>query len=153
MKLTSHTDYALRTLMYLAGHPAGMATVQEIAAAHGIPRNHLSKVVHQLGLAGFVDTVRGRGGGLRLACAPESIRIGEVVRHTETDFRMAACFDRGNSSCLLTPACALKNVLGAAIGAYLEVLDGTTVADLLVTSRAPGLAAGQGAGSECRDSG
>ena len=131
MRLTAYTDYTLRTLMYLAGHRDQLVTIQEIAELHGISKNHLMKVVHQLGLSGMVETVRGRNGGLRLNLAPEQINIGDVVRNTETDFYMAECFERGNAACIYAPACVLKGALHAATAAYLSVLDGVTLADLV----------------------
>ena len=135
MRLTAYTDYTLRTLMYLAAHPDQLVTIQDIAALHDISKNHLMKVVHQLGLTGMVETVRGRNGGLRLNKTPEQINIGEVVRHTETDFYMAACFERGNTTCIYAPACVLKGALHTATAAYLAVLDGVTLADLIKPSK------------------
>src|SRR4051794_13327970 len=99
MRLTAYTDYALRTLIYLGHHRERLVTIQDIADLHGISKNHLMKVVHQLGLNGLVDTVRGRNGGLRLKHDPAAINIGAVVRGTETDFYMAECFDPGNVDC------------------------------------------------------
>ena len=97
MRLTSYTDYALRTLIFLGMNRDRLVTIQDIADLHGISKNHLMKVVHQLGVTGMVDTVRGRNGGLRLKREPADINIGEVVRNTETDFYMAECFDPDNS--------------------------------------------------------
>ena len=130
MRLTSYTDYALRTLMHLAVNREHLMTIQDIADQHGIAKNHLTKVVHQLGLLGIIETVRGRHGGLKLGREPEDINIGEVVRNTETDFYMASCFDPDNKECLYTPSCGLKGVLRSATAAYLQVLDGVTLADL-----------------------
>lgn len=93
MRLTLYTDYALRLLMYLAVKPDALATIQEVAEAYGISRNHLMKIAQELGRGGFVETVRGRGGGLRLRTDPASIVIGDVVRATEDDFRLVECFD------------------------------------------------------------
>ena len=131
MRLTTYTDYALRTLLHVGTHQDRLVTIQEIADLHTISKNHLTKVIHQLGLLGVVTTVRGRNGGLRLARAPKEINIGAVVRHTETDFYMAPCFDPQGFPCGLHKACGLKNVLAEATAAYLAVLDGTTLADLL----------------------
>ena len=127
MKLTSYTDYALRTLMYLVHNRDRLVTIADIADEHGIAKNHLTKVVHQLGTLGYIDTVRGRNGGLRLACEPSSINIGEVVRHTENDFNMAACFDSQGPGCSYSSNCSLKGLLGKATYAFLEVLDGVTL--------------------------
>lgn len=133
MRLTAYTDYTLRTLIYLGMQRDQLATIQDIAERHGISKNHLMKVVHQLGLSGVVETVRGRNGGLRLKREPADINIGAVVRHSENDFYMAECFDPANNSCCLAPSCTLKGVLGAATAAYLKVLDGVTLADLIET--------------------
>jgi Rrf2 family nitric oxide-sensitive transcriptional repressor len=135
MKLTAYTDYALRTLMYLGANRDRLVTIQDIAGLHNIAKNHLTKVVHQLGVLGVVQTVRGRNGGLRLGKEPADIRIGDLVRNTETDFYMAECFDRARNSCILTPSCTLKGVLNNATKAYLAVLDGVTLQDLLPAAR------------------
>jgi Rrf2 family nitric oxide-sensitive transcriptional repressor len=127
MKLTSYTDYALRTLMYLAMNRDRLVTIQDIADTHRIAKNHLTKVVHQLGMLGLVETVRGRHGGLRLGREPSEIRVGDVVRSTESDFFIAECFDPEKPGCIYSASCALKGVLGRANGAFLGVLDGVTL--------------------------
>lgn len=137
MRLTAYTDYTLRTLMYLGLNRDRLVTIQDIADMHGISKNHLMKVAHQLGLSGIVETVRGRNGGLRLNREPADINIGAVVRATETDFFMAECFDRDSNACVFSSACLLKGVLGSATAAYLKVLDGVTLADLI--KKDPGL--------------
>ena len=131
MRLTTYTDYALRTLMYLAAHRTQLVTIQDIADAHDIAKNHLTKVVHQLGLLGHVESLRGRNGGLRLGMEPADINIGEVVRSTEPDFYMAECFNPDKNRCLMSGACILKDTLHTATQAYLAVLDGVTLADLM----------------------
>lgn len=131
MRLTSFTDYALRTLMYLAAHREGLVTIRDIAEAHGIAKNHLTKVVHQLGILGVVQTLRGRKGGLKLGLEPSQINLGIVVRSTETDFYMAECFDRRKNACILTPSCALKGVLQSATEAFIRVLDDVTLEQLM----------------------
>lgn len=131
MRLTTYTDYALRTLMYLAANRDRLVTIQDIADMHGIAKNHLTKVVHQLGLLGVVETVRGRNGGLKLGRDPAQINIGQVVRSTEPDFYMAECFDKNKNVCVLTASCTLKGVLGSATAAYLAVLDGVTLENLI----------------------
>ena len=134
MRLTHFTDLSLRLLMFLAVKPNGLATIQEVAGRYGISRNHLMKVAQQLVKEGFVESVRGRGGGLRLKRLPSEIRVGDVVRATEDDFRMVECFEAGKTSCTLLPACRLKGVLGEALAAYLAVLDEHTLADLTTPS-------------------
>lgn len=134
MRLSRHTDYALRVLIHLAARPDRLASIAEIARAYAISENHLMKVVHMLGRAGFIRTVRGRGGGIALARAPEAIGIGDVVRHGEPDLNLAEC-----GGCVIAPACGLNGALGEALGAFLAVLDRYTVAD--VTRRKTDLAA------------
>ncbi len=132
MRLTMYTDYALRLLMYLAVKPDALATIQEVAEAYGISRNHLMKIAQELGRGGFVETVRGRGGGLRLRTDPASIVIGDVVRATEDDFRLVECFDPTRNRCVITGPCRLRGALAEALDAYLAVLDRFTLADLVV---------------------
>lgn len=130
MRLTAFSDYTIRMLIYLALRPDALCTIEEIAGAYGISVNHLTKVVHQSAQAGEVRTVRGQRGGLRLAAAPEAINIGAVLRRTEPDFNVVPCFAAGES-CAIQPACALQGALGAALAAFLAVLDGVTLADLV----------------------
>ncbi len=131
MRLTSFTDYALRTLIFLALEPDRLATIDDICEAYDIPRNHLTKVVHLLGASGWVQTVRGKGGGLILAADPSEISVGGVIRVTESDFRMVECFDASNNRCVLSPACRLKSALREANAAWFAVLDPLTLADLV----------------------
>jgi Rrf2 family nitric oxide-sensitive transcriptional repressor len=131
MRLTIYTDYTLRVLMYLGLDREQLVTINDIAEMHGISKNHLMKVVHQLGLSGMVETVRGRNGGLRLNKDPADINIGDVVRGSESDFYMAECFDRERNACIYSPGCRLKGVLNSATAAYLAVLDGVTLSDLI----------------------
>lgn len=130
MKLTRFSDYALRVLIYLALEPRRVATIQEVATAYDISKNHLMKVVHTLSRLGYVDATRGQGGGMRLASAPEKINLGALIRATEEDFALAECFQRGNR-CVITPACRLKTVLHDALKAFLGVLDDYNLRDLV----------------------
>ena len=132
MQITSYTDYALRVLIYLAMSPNRQATITEIADFYNISRNHLVKVVHQLGGQGFVITTRGKGGGFSLQRPPEMIRIGEVVRCMETHFNWVECFDPAKQNCRLLPGCGLKHLFAHAGDAYLQVLDAATLADVLL---------------------
>jgi Rrf2 family transcriptional regulator, nitric oxide-sensitive transcriptional repressor len=131
VRLTVYTDYALRLLMYLALKEDQLATIAEIAASFGISRNHLMKVAHQLGVAGYVETVRGRGGGLRLAKPVGAIGLGEVVRHTEPDMAIVQCFKPLNAPCTIRPCCVLRRALDEAHDAFVGVLDGYTLSDLV----------------------
>ena len=131
MRLTAYTDYSLRVLMFLALKGDGLATIAEIAKAYAISKNHLMKVVHQLGVGGYVETVRGKGGGLRLAQEPNDIVLGDVVRRTEPDMTLVPCFDPSDRSCAISPGCMLRGVLGEARDAFLATLDRYTLADLM----------------------
>lgn len=135
MRLTTYSDFALRLMMYLAVRTGRLSTIPDIAGAYGISANHLMKVVQKLGQAGYVETVRGRGGGMRLGRSAEEIGIGELVRFTEPDMDIVPCFQAGYSDCPLWRACRLKSVLERARLAFLSVLDEFTLADLV---RAPG---------------
>ena len=135
MRLTTFTDYTLRTLLHLGMHRDRLVTIQEIADLHDISKNHLMKVVYQLGLAGVVETLRGRNGGLRLRLEPGQINIGAIVRASETDFYMAECFNPAGTPCFLSGDCKLKNILGEATLAYLAVLDGQTLASVMPRPR------------------
>ena len=131
MRLTVYTDYALRMLMYLALKDDGLATIEEIAKSYGISKNHLMKVAHQLGVAGYVDTVRGRNGGLRLAKPAKAIGLGEVVRHTEPDMAIVMCFEPTNADCAILPYCVLRKALEKARTAFVEALDDYNLSDLV----------------------
>jgi Rrf2 family nitric oxide-sensitive transcriptional repressor len=131
VRLTVYTDYALRMLMYLALKEDRLATIAEIAESYDISKNHLMKVAHQLGVAGYVETVRGRGGGLRLAKPISAIGLGEVVRQTEPDMAIVSCFEPVDGPCAIKPCCVLKRALKKARDAFVEVLDGYTLDDLV----------------------
>lgn len=130
MRLTTYTDYTLRTLIYVARRGPETTTIDAIAGAYGISRNHVMKIVQDLGHGGYVKTIRGRGGGIRLSCAPTDIRVGEVVRRCEQGSALVECFGPGNSCCI-TPACVLRTALCDAEAAFFDVLDRYTLDDLL----------------------
>lgn len=133
MRLTIYTDYSLRLLIYLALKEDGLATIAEVARQYGISKNHLMKVAHQLGVAGYVETVRGRSGGLRLARPASAIVLGKVVRHTEPDMTLVPCLAEGEVSddiCAIKRCCVLQRALDKARDSFLEVLDSYTLADL-----------------------
>jgi Rrf2 family nitric oxide-sensitive transcriptional repressor len=126
MRLTRYTDYAIRVLLYLGAQPGKLSSISEIARAYGISQNHLMKVVHDLGKAGYVEGVRGRFGGIRLARPADKINVGTVVRLTEEGFELVEC-----GTCVIAPACGLTGALDEALKAFMAVLDGYTLADLL----------------------
>jgi Rrf2 family nitric oxide-sensitive transcriptional repressor len=130
MRLTSFTDYSLRVLMYLALQPDKLATIPQIAAAYEISENHLTKVVHSLAKNGVIESLRGKGGGIRLASEAQTIRIGQIVRAAEGEAAIVECFGE-SPQCCLTPACRLKGALSEAFAAFYAVLDSYTLADMV----------------------
>jgi len=159
MRLTLHTDFAFRTLIHLGLRPGVRVPVEDIAAAWRVSGNHLDKVVQRLAQAGFIETRRGRGGGLVLARPAGEIRLGDVVRRTEEDLALVACFGPGGDPCgdlvgercVLAGACRLQTALGAALAAFLGVLDRMTLADLLAGGAAEAAAARLGLGPVPRE--
>ncbi|WP_455198881.1 Rrf2 family transcriptional regulator [Kaarinaea lacus] len=131
MQLTLHTDYALRVLIYLTQRREDLATISEIADFYHVSRNHLVKVVHHLSGAGFIQTTRGKNGGMKLARAPELISIGDVVRRMEPNFDIVECFNVDNPDCVVSPVCSLKSALYKAGNEFLGVLDSFTLADAM----------------------
>lgn len=131
MRLTTFTDYTLRVLMFLAIEPERLATIPEIAEAYGISENHLMKVVHRLARSGLIESVRGKGGGARLARPATDIRLGQVIRSSEGETSIVECFSAENNSCRITPACRLSKILADAFEGFYKTLDTYTLADLV----------------------
>ena len=130
MKLSLFSDYSLRTLMY-AALKDDLFQCDEVTTAYGISRNHLAKVVHQLGKLGYLETQRGRGGGIRLARKPEDVRIGKLVRETENQSVLVECFDSATNTCPINGSCRLKGLLTEALSAFYASLDQYTLHDLV----------------------
>lgn len=130
LRLTVYTDYTLRLLMYLALNGDELATIAGVAESYGISKNHLMKITHQLGVAGYIETVRGKHGGLRLAKPAAAIGLGEIICSTEPDMTLVPCFKPGDASCAIRQCCVLRSALEKARLAFVEVLDGYTLADL-----------------------
>jgi Rrf2 family nitric oxide-sensitive transcriptional repressor len=135
MRLTLYTDYSLRVLIYLANREDENVTITELADFYQISRNHLVKVVHNLGLDGYILTTRGRHGGLKLARPAKEILIGEVVRSTEPDFDLLECFNPATDKCVISRSCSLKSVISNAQAGFLDVLDRYTLADIAKASK------------------
>ena len=131
MRLTVYTDYALRLLMYLGLGDNTLATIEEIAESYGVSKNHLMKVAHQLGVGGYIETVRGRHGGLRLARPPKEIGLGDVVRFTEADLTVATSLESLGADSAVQPLCDLGEALDRARDAFIAVLDDYTLYDLI----------------------
>jgi len=138
MHITRYTDYSLRVLIYLSAQGDRLATIQEIADSYDISKNHLMKVVHQLNKKGYIETIRGKKGGMRLHMAPKDINIGILVRETEQDLSIVECFSSKNA-CKITPVCGLKSMFNEALKAFLEVLDRYTLADVIQDQHRPQL--------------
>ncbi|QGZ61591.1 Rrf2 family transcriptional regulator [Paraburkholderia acidisoli] len=133
MRLTDYTDYSLRVMLYLALRRDSLATIQEISDAYGISKNHLMKVVQRLGELGWVETIRGRNGGLRIAASSLGLTVGAVVRETESDFALVSCFPDENGerrTCVIEPQCRLKHALAAARDAFLAELERHTIGEI-----------------------
>ncbi|WP_157263465.1 RrF2 family transcriptional regulator [Azohydromonas aeria] len=155
MRLTAMTDYALRLLLHVAQHPQRLCTIAEVARAYGISEAHLMKITHRLALGGFLETVRGKGGGMRLARAPADIPLGAVVRCMEPDFALVECFTHDvhapvpaaaalpedaplpGGTCLLDGHCGLAGVIGGALQRFMQHLDRYSLADVLPGAARP----------------
>ncbi|QIZ75576.1 nitric oxide-sensing transcriptional repressor NsrR [Ferrimonas lipolytica] len=132
MQLTSFSDFAFRALLYLGTLPEGeLTSISKVTEVYGVSRNHMVKVINKLGHAGFVTTIRGKNGGIKLAKQPEDIRLGDVVRALEP----LKLIDCSNPFCHIVPACKLKNVLAEAGESFLQTLDSYTLADMLSSQR------------------
>lgn len=130
MRLSLHTDLALRTLMFLA-ISEGCRSIAEIAKAHGISKNHLMKVAQRLVAEGFVEATRGRSGGLRLARPATEINVGVVIRTVENTGAFVECFDPVTNRCVITPNCQLRHALSGALEAFSRHLDQFSIADMI----------------------
>lgn len=131
MRLTTFTDYSMRVLIYLALHPDELVTIADIAEAYGVSKNHLMKVVHYLGQQGYLETVRGKSGGVRLAKPPAEINLGSLVRATESSSSLVECFAPSGSECRIESACVLRGILHRSLQAFFGVLDEYTLADVM----------------------
>lgn len=132
MRLTTHTDYALRVLIYLGLQDQKLVTIQEVSDRYEISKNHLMKIAHELSRAGFIESVRGKNGGIRLGQPAAKIVVGDVVRLMEEDMAIVECMRPNKSLCQLTPVCILTGVLEKALTGFLSTLDEYTLADLLI---------------------
>jgi Rrf2 family nitric oxide-sensitive transcriptional repressor len=132
MRLTMFSDYSLRVLLYAGMAGDRLVTIEETSRVYRISRTHLMKVVNILTNAGYLEGVRGRSGGFRLARRPEDINVGALIRETEPDFTLVECFSE-NNQCLITPACRIPRLLNEALGSFIATLDRYTLADLMLS--------------------
>ena len=139
MRLTQHTDYSLRVLIHLALKKGELATIREISEAYGVSKNHLTKVVQNLVRSGYVESVRGKRGGLRLNRPPEEVSLGEIAKKMEPDFSLVEC-QRPENQCVITPDCTLPRVLTGALHAFMDHLNQFTLQDLIPEESQTGLA-------------
>ena len=130
MRLTRYTDFAIRIMLYLAAHEDRLCSIGEIAESYGISQNHLMKVASDLAGSGYVQSLRGRGGGLRLARSASEISIGEMVRHTEGQVDLVGC-----GSCALAPACGMVCAFKNAVEAFFATLETYSLADIMTNGR------------------
>jgi|TARA_R110002072_G_scaffold11431_18_gene51697 Rrf2 family nitric oxide-sensitive transcriptional repressor len=136
MRLTGFSDYTLRVLIYLGLNPDRLITIDEIATAYDISRNHLMKIVHHQAKRGTIVTVRGKGGGMRLGLTPEQINVGRLVRETEQNMALVECFNPARSGCCkIESVCVLRGALNRATEAFYDVLEQYCLADLIAPQR------------------
>lgn len=136
MRLTLHTDYALRVLVYVGLYDGDLVTINEIAEFYGISKNHLTKVVHQLGRAGYLETVRGKYGGIRLMVDPEKVLLGRFIRETEADFSLVRCMrESDEEKCLIGGHCIAHRALREGMAAFFQALDQYTLAEMIAAER------------------
>ncbi len=145
MQLNDRTDFGLRVLLLLGGAAPARIPARTIAAVHRLSYTHLQKVIQELEAAGFVDTRRGRSGGVSLALPPEEIRIGDVIRAMEPHLDLVRCFRHGDRTCVLTGGCGLASALRRGLAAFLEEMDAVSLGDVIATSPAMGLIQLEGA--------
>lgn len=132
MHLTSYSDYSLRVLIYLASKKSNeLSNIKEIAEIYDISKNHLMKIIYNMGKSGYIETIRGRNGGIRLAKLPSEINIGEIIRITEENFYIVECFEHHNNKCIMTPVCTLKHIFNTALEQFLKVLDQYSLDDIV----------------------
>ena len=135
MRLTNFTDYCLRVLTYVGLKDGELATIDELAERYGINRNHVVKVVFRLGQLGYLETIRGKGGGVRLAKDPAEVNLAALVRQTEDNLAIVECFREEGCGCVIEPACVLRKALREALDAFFATLERYTLADLLTPGR------------------
>ena len=135
MQLTQFTDYGLRSLMYLAAQPDKLCSVREIAEHYAISRNHLVKVVHRLAQLGYITSSKGKGGGIRLACKSEELRLGDIVLALEPNMYLVECFNREANTCTVVSACKLKHFLADASKVFINTLDQHTLDDVVISNQ------------------
>lgn len=132
MQLKKYTDYSLRTLIFVGLRKDNeLASIKEISEVYDISHNHLGKIVHELTRLGLLESIRGRGGGIRLSKPPEEINIGHLIRLLESDFTLLECFDSEKNHCVISPGCTLKHTLNKALHAFYKVLEEYTLDDLI----------------------
>lgn len=130
MQLTIFTDYGFRTLMFLRTHPERLCSVREVADHYGISYNHLVKVVHKLSQLGYIETTKGKGGGIHLAKGVEAYRLGDIVKALEPNMEIVECFNKDTNTCLISETCRLKHCLFDAKQAFIDVLNQRTLKDI-----------------------
>jgi Rrf2 family nitric oxide-sensitive transcriptional repressor len=132
MKLTSFTDYSLRALMYLSIHSKRLCTIKEISDVYGISHNHLVKVIYNLTLLKYVQSVQGKGGGIRLSVPAEKISLRKLIEELEPNFHLVECFDKNHNTCPIVSMCGFRNILNKSLEAFLKTLEAYTLADAIV---------------------
>ncbi|MFV1872124.1 MAG: Rrf2 family transcriptional regulator [Oleiphilus sp.] len=131
MQLTAFTDISLRTLMYLQAHPGTVFNVKQIAEYYDVSRHHLVKVVHRLSQLGYIETTKGKGGGMKIADYAGELRLGDLIKSFEPNMNTVECFDPNTNRCILDGSCSLKHYLRSATDVFIESLNEHTLADCI----------------------
>ncbi|MCX4083838.1 Rrf2 family transcriptional regulator [Rickettsia hoogstraalii] len=133
MQLTSFTDYGLRSLIYLASKPERVCSVKEISEYYNISLNHLVKVIHRLAQLGYINSSKGKGGGIKLAFSPSSMKLGDIIEKLEPNMDIVECFNKNTNSCRITNSCQFKHFIKKASEAFIKTLNNYTLEDAMIT--------------------
>lgn len=131
MQLTSFTDYGIRVLMYLATQPEQISSVKEIAEYYNISRNHLVKITHRLSQLGYINTSKGKGGGIQISKGIEKLNLGDIIIALEPNFNIVECFDAQNNTCRITNSCHFKHYISEARENFINTMNKYTLGDTI----------------------
>ena len=131
MTLSKFSDYAFRILILLGNNPDMTFTVDSISDTLGLSNHHIKKIVYKLATEGYIDSSKGRNGGLRLGMNPADINLGELLKITEDNLNIVECFSKDGCTCNISSSCKLKGLIGVALNSFMNVFHQYTLADVL----------------------